>query len=57
MFCNHQQNNWVTLLHMAEFAYNNHHHPSIGMSPFKANNGYDMTLMGEGLTQGKDIPL
>jgi hypothetical protein len=25
---------------MAEFAYNNHHHPSIGMTPFYANYGY-----------------
>ena len=42
MFCNHEQNNWASLLHTAEFAYNNHHHPSTGMSPFKANTGYDM---------------
>jgi hypothetical protein len=50
MFCNHQQNNWSDLLHMAEFAYNNHMHPSIGMSPFKANTGYDMTPTGSGPT-------
>jgi transposase InsO family protein len=50
MFCNHQQNNWHELLHTAEFAYNNHHHSSIGMSPFRANNGYNMTLTGEGPT-------
>ena len=40
-----------------EFAYNNHHHPSIGMSPFRANYGYNMTLTGEGPTRGQDIPL
>ena len=57
MFCNHQQNNWANLLHTAEFAYNNHHHPSISMSPFKANNGYDMMLTGEGPTWGRNIPL
>ena len=57
MFCNHQQNNWSQLLHLAEFAYNNHFHPSIGMSPFRANVGYDMTLTGEGPTRGKDTPL
>ena len=57
MFCNHQQNNWAELLHTAEFAYNNHYHPSIGMSPFKANVGYDMMLTGEGSTQGQDTPL
>jgi len=27
------------------------------MLPFKANNGYDMTLTGEGPTRGRDIPL
>jgi transposase InsO family protein len=57
IFCNHQQNDWADLLHTAEFAYNNHHHPSIGMSPFKANYGYDMTLTGEGPTRGRDVPL
>jgi hypothetical protein len=57
MFCNHQQNDWADLLHTAEFAYNNHHHPLIGMSPFRANTGYDMTLTGEGPTQGRDTPL
>jgi transposase InsO family protein len=57
MFCNHQQNNWSDLLHTAEFAYNNHTHPTIGMSPFRANYGYDMTLTGEGPTRGQDIPL
>src|SRR6266404_585363 len=57
MFCNHQQNNWSELLHLAEFAYNNHHHPSIGMSPFMANYGYNMTLTREGPTRGADIPL
>jgi len=50
MFCNHQQNNWANLLHTTEFTYNNHSHPSIGMSPFKANNGYDMTLTGDSPT-------
>ena len=56
MFCNWQQNNWANLLHTAEFAYNNHHHPSIRMSPFKANFGYDMTLTPTGDTQGMDYP-
>ena len=57
MFCNHQQNDWADLLHLAEFAYKNHNHPSIGMSPFRANLGYDMSLTGEGPTRGHDIPL
>ena len=29
---------------MAEFAYNNHHHPSIDATPFFANYGYHPTL-------------
>jgi transposase InsO family protein len=45
MFCSHQQDDWVDLLPTAEFAYNNHHHPSIDMTPFFANYGYHPTLM------------
>jgi hypothetical protein len=44
MFCSHRQDDWADLLPMAEFAYNNHHHPSIGMTPFFANLGYHPTL-------------
>ena len=44
MFCSHQQDDWVDLLPTAEFAYNNHHHPSIDMTPFFANYGYHPTL-------------
>ena len=57
MFCNHQQNNWSELLHLAKFTYNNHYHLSISMSPFKANVGYDMDLTGSGPTQDTDTPL
>jgi transposase InsO family protein len=56
-FCNHRQNDWADLLHTAEFAYNNHFHPSIGMSPFTANYGYDMSLTGAPQPQGSDTPL
>jgi hypothetical protein len=34
----------VDLLPTAEFAYNNHHHPSIDTTPFFANYGYHPTL-------------
>jgi transposase InsO family protein len=44
MFCSHRQDNWADLLLMVEFAYNNHHHPSIGMTLFFANLGYHLTL-------------
>ena len=39
IFCNYQQDNWYTLLPLAEFAYNNT--PS---SPFFANKGYHPNL-------------
>ncbi len=44
MFCSHRQDNWADLLPMAEFAYNNHHHPSIDTIPFFVNFGYHPTL-------------
>jgi hypothetical protein len=45
MFFSHQQDNWANLLPMVEFAYNNHHHPSIDTMPFFANFRYHPTLM------------
>ena len=56
-FCNHRQNDWSDLLHTAEFVYNNHFHPSIGMSPFTANYGYDLSLTGAPQPRGADTPL
>ena len=44
MFCSHRQDDWADLLLRAEFAYNNHHHPSIDTTPFFANYGYHLTL-------------
>jgi transposase InsO family protein len=44
MFCSHQQDNWVDLLPMVEFTYNNHYHLSINTTPFFANYGYHPTL-------------
>jgi transposase InsO family protein len=43
-FVNYQQDNWASYLSLAEFAYNNASHASIGISPFKANYGFDFTL-------------
>ncbi len=37
---NWEQDNWATLLPMAEFAYNNTKNASIGHSPFELNCGY-----------------
>jgi transposase InsO family protein len=39
-FCNYAQNDWVNLLPLAEFAYNNTKHASTGVSPFFANYGF-----------------
>src|SRR5260221_1091569 len=40
VYMNYQQDNWVTLLPMAEFAYNNTTNTTTGVSPFFTNKGY-----------------
>src|SRR5258708_899629 len=40
VYTNYQQDDWVTLLPMAEFAYNNATNATTGVSPFFANKGY-----------------
>ena len=40
MYSAYQQDDWASFLHTAEFAYNNHHHPSINTTPFYANYRY-----------------
>ena len=46
IFCNYQQDNWYTLLPLAEFAYNNTSSSTTGISLFFANKGYhpDLTI-------------
>src|SRR5258708_22826022 len=39
-YMNYQQDDWATLLPMAEFAYNNAMNMTTGVSPFFANKGY-----------------
>jgi hypothetical protein len=39
IYCNQKQNNWVTLLPMAQLAYNNKTSESTGQTPFYANHG------------------
>ena len=46
-YVNFTQDNWVSLLPMAEFAYNNAYNASIRMSPFMANLGYDPRMSWE----------
>ena len=40
IYCNYQQDNWSSLLPLAEFTYNNTPNESTGTSPFFANKGY-----------------
>lgn len=44
IYCNYQQDNWSSLLPLAEFAYNNTPNVSTGVSPFFANKGYHPNL-------------
>src|SRR6204780_654758 len=44
VFCSYQQDNWSSLLLLAEFAYNNAPNESTGFSPFFANKGYHPAL-------------
>jgi transposase InsO family protein len=46
-YVNYQQDDWVTYLPMAQFAYNNAIHSTTGETPFFANYGYNPTLIGE----------
>ena len=41
LFTNHEQNDWVSLLPIAEFAYNNSVTTGTGLSPFYANYGFN----------------
>jgi len=43
-FANDEQNNWASLLHLAEFAYNRSKHASLNCSPFFALYGADPRL-------------
>ena len=40
-YVNYQQDDWVVLLPTAQFAYNSSRSSTTGMSPFKANYGYE----------------
>ena len=44
VFCNYQQDNWSSLLPLAEFSYNNAPSETTGVSPFFANKGYHPNL-------------
>ena len=40
IYVNYKQNDWINLLPLAEFAYNNTTQSTTGMSPFFANLGF-----------------
>ena len=44
MYSNYQQDNWSSLLPLAEFAYNNAPNATTGVTPFFANKGYDPAI-------------
>src|SRR5260221_8695782 len=46
-YMNYQQDNWVTLLLMAKFAYNNATNTTTGVSPFFANKGYHLEITSD----------
>ena len=43
-YCSEKQDDWATLLPIAEFAYRQSYHSTIGCSPFNAMYGYDPVL-------------
>jgi hypothetical protein len=43
IFVSYHQDDWVQLLPTAKFAHNNHDHVSTGISPFKANYGFNLS--------------
>ncbi|KAI7943923.1 hypothetical protein MJO28_011451 [Puccinia striiformis f. sp. tritici] len=45
-FVCYRQDDWEPLLATAEFTYNNNEHTATGVSPFKANYGYEPTYGG-----------
>jgi hypothetical protein len=40
-YVDYMQGNWVELLPLAQFAYNNSKHAATSISPFRANYGFD----------------
>src|SRR3979490_1777942 len=44
VYCNYQQDNWASLLPLAEFAYNNAPSATTGILPFFTNKGYHSNL-------------
>jgi transposase InsO family protein len=54
-FCNYERDNWVELLRLAEFAYNNAIHTSTRMTPFWANYHYHPVMQFKALKQPSSL--
>src|SRR5258705_608036 len=54
-YTNYQQDNWSSLLPLAEFAYNNAMNEMTGVSPFFTNKGYHPSLVAEPNVQVSSI--
>ena len=57
MYCNYQQDDWVALLPLAQFAYNNCEHSTTKVSPFFANYGYHPRVFVHGNHDTPDSPV
>lgn len=47
VYCNEAQDDWASLLPVAEYAYHNSYHSALGCSPFYAMYGYNPTMQRE----------
>lgn len=56
MYCNYEQDNWVDLLPLAQFPYNNAEQASTNTTPFFANYGYHPRLQCEIDTSAQESP-
>jgi len=54
-FCNYEQDNWVELLPLAEFAFNNAIHGSTRMTPFWADYHYHPVMQFKALKQPSSL--
>lgn len=57
-YCNESKNDWVRLLALAEFSYNNARHSTTGQSPFRAMYGYDpmLAVQAEPSSANREVP-
>lgn len=56
LYCDYQQDDWASLLPLAEFAYNNSAHSTTKTSPFFANFGYHPRPLPDSITSRSTTP-